>query len=60
MKSFQYTNSGDHWKILNRSNMSNKCAVRSSFDFVKNTNECSDSLTEDVIILGCTVDYHDC
>ena len=33
--------------------------LRSSFDFVKNTNECSDSLTEDVHILGSTVDYHD-
>ena len=42
MKSFQSTNSGDNWKILNRSNMSNKCTVnmRSSFEFLKNTKEC--------------------
>ena len=37
--------------------------LRSSFDFLKNTNECLDSLTEDVNILSSTEsteDYHDC
>ena len=56
MKSFQSTNSGDNWKILNRSNV----LLRSSFDFLKNTYECSDSITEDVNILSSTVDYHNC
>ena len=42
--------------------MSNKCAVdiKSMYDFLKNTNECSDSYNEEVNIPINTVDNHDC